>query len=89
MPCKSTCHARHAAYLFIKHVFVYFGMPYSFVSDRDARFTSEFWRTLFELIDTKLHFSSAFHPETDGQTERMNRTLVQMLRATVNKNKKQ
>ena len=62
-------------------------MPYSFVNDKDARFTSNFWRTLFDLIDINLHFSLAFHLETDGQTERMNRTLVQMLRACIYEHK--
>jgi transposase InsO family protein len=51
------------------------------VSDRESRFTSKFWEKLHELMDTKLNFSSAYHPQTDGQIERTNQRLEDMLRA--------
>jgi hypothetical protein len=60
------------------------GIPHVIVSDRDSKFTSLFWTSLWSLLETKLAMSTAFHPETDGQTERMNRTLEQMLRAYTN-----
>ena len=59
------------------------GVPISLVSDRDPRFTSKFWSSLHDAMGTRLHFSTAFHPHTDGQLERTIRTLEDMLRACV------
>lgn len=53
------------------------------ISDRDVLFTSAFWTRLNQLIGTELKMSSAYHPETDGSTERANRTITQMLRQCV------
>jgi transposase InsO family protein len=53
------------------------------VSDRGTQFTSKFWEMLHETLDTQLRFSSAYHPQTDGQTERVNQILEDMLRACV------
>jgi hypothetical protein len=60
-------------------------VPDAIVSDRDTLFTAEFWRELHRLIGTKLKMSTAYHPETDGATERANRTVTQMLRVCVSK----
>ena len=55
----------------------------SIVSDRDPRFTSQFWPKLQKALGTSLHFSAAFHPQTDGQSEKTIQTLEDMLRACV------
>ena len=83
LPTTTDISAPDVAKLFLDNIYRLHGIPESIVSDRDTRFTSRFWRTLFELLGTKLTFSTAFHLQTDGQTERMNRTLEQMLRAYV------
>jgi transposase InsO family protein len=57
------------------------GVPKKIVLDRGTQFTSRFWKRLHESMDTKLNFSSAYHPQTDGQTERTNQVLEDMLRA--------
>ncbi|KAL0561186.1 hypothetical protein IC582_001607 [Cucumis melo] len=59
------------------------GVPVSIVSDRNARFTSMFWKGLQLALSTRLDFSTTFHPQTDGQTERLNQILEDMLRACV------
>jgi transposase InsO family protein len=57
------------------------GVPKKIVSDQGSQFTSSFWNSLHENMDTKLNFSSAYHSQTDGQTERTNQVLDDMLRA--------
>jgi Lon protease-like protein len=76
--------APELAQVCLREVIRHHGVPQSIVSDRDPRFVAHFWRCLWELMDTKLLMSTAYHPQTDGQTERMNRTLEDMLRAYVN-----
>jgi hypothetical protein len=57
------------------------GVPKKIVSNRGTQFTLKFWERLHETLDTKLRFSSAYHPQTNGQTERVNQILEDMLRA--------
>ncbi|KAJ4780691.1 polyprotein [Rhynchospora pubera] len=80
-PLPSHYTATRIAQIFWDTVGKLHGMPNSIVSDRDPIFQSTFWKKLFKLQGTNLHFSSAYHPETDGQTERINRCIEQFLRA--------
>lgn len=80
IPCHTSLTAEGAADLYMQHVFCHFGMPLRIVSDRDKLFTSALWKQLFKRAGTALDMSSGFHPQTDGQTERLNRTLEEMLR---------
>lgn len=84
IPCQKTIDASELADLFIKHVTARFGNPQSIVSDRGTLFTSKFWSTLCYALRIKSRLSTAFHPQTDGQTERQNQTLEQYLRSYVN-----
>ena len=84
VPGHKTDTAPDVARLFFQYVFRNFGLPLQIVSDRDSRFVGKFWKTLFKLVGTKLTPSAPFHPQTDGQTERVNRTLLENLRSYVN-----
>ena len=83
-----TCSADHVAQLFVKNVVKYWGLPETIVSDRDPRFTGRFWTEVFRLLGSELHFSTSFHPQTDGQTERINALLEEDLRHFVNANQR-
>lgn len=72
--------AEKVAKLFLENVFKLHGMPTSIISDRDKIFTSLFWQHLFQAMGTKSHLSSAYYPQSDGQTERLNRCLENYLR---------
>ena len=69
--CKKEVTTMEYAQIFIDNVFRLHGLPEVIISDRDPRFTGKFWRSLFDLLDTDLWFSTAFHPQTNGQSERM------------------
>ena len=84
--CKKSITAKATTKLFFERVWVHFGIPQTIVSDRDSRFLSTFWSSLWSLLDTKLTKSTAFHPQTDGQTEVVNRMIVHILRMYKSKN---
>ncbi|KAL4020587.1 hypothetical protein IC575_019368 [Cucumis melo] len=83
VPGKSTYTASKWGQLYMTEIVRLHGVPVSIISDRDARFTSKFWKGLQLALGTRLDFSTAFHPQTDGQTERLNQILEDMLRACV------
>ena len=83
IPCTKDTGALDTAQLFVDHVYKLHGFPLEIISDRDARFKSDFWQRLTQLLGTKHKMSTAFHPETDGGTERLNRILEEYLRSFV------
>ena len=80
IPCDDTVDAPQLARLFLMHVFAKHGVPTHITSDWGSKFVSRFFRSLGELLGIRLHFTSGYHPEGDGQTERANQTLEQYLR---------
>lgn len=72
------------AKLFLQHVYRLHGLPSSIISDRDRVFTSQLWQELFRLADVSLKMSSAYHPQTDGQTERVNQCMETFLQCFAN-----
>ncbi|KAI0522340.1 hypothetical protein KFK09_004718 [Dendrobium nobile] len=71
------------AKLYVDEIVRLHGIPKSIVSDRDARFTSKLWKKIQEALGTRLTFSTAFHPQTDGQSERTIQTLEDLMRLCV------
>ena len=88
VPTTTTVTAKGVAWIVLKEVVRLHGIPESIVSDRDARFTSIFWRELQKLMGTKIFMSTAFHPQMDGTTERANRSIAQILRTVVDNDQK-
>ena len=88
IPSRINYNASQLAELMFEHVYKIHGLPKNIVSDRDVLFTSVFWSRLHKLIGSKLQMSSAYHPQTDGATERANRTITQMIRQCIHPNQK-
>src|SRR5882724_2174565 len=76
--------AQDLACIFLSHIFAKHGTPTDIVSDWGKHFISQFWRSLCQLLDNKANLSTTYHPETDGQTERVNQILKQYLRVYIN-----
>ena len=83
IPVRTTITAPQLAEVFISNIVRNFGTPDSIVTDRGSVFTSKFWSSLCYFIKARRRLSTAFHPQTDGQTERQNQTLEHYLRAYV------
>ena len=79
IPVKSTHKTDDIAKILMKEIFKLHEFPKAIVSDRDVKFTSNFWKGLFAYLGTKLNFSTAYHPQTNGKTERVNQVLEDML----------
>jgi len=84
IPCHKTTDARGMARLFVTHVYRHKGAPLTIVSDRGGQFISDFWGEFCKILGAKLKLSTAFHPETDGQTEIVNQYMAQRLRPFAN-----
>jgi hypothetical protein len=83
-PIRTTYGAIEIAEIFFKRIVSREGLPIKIISDRDPRFTGEFWKNIFRLTGTEIALSTAYHPQSDGQTERTNRTLEEVLRNQIN-----
>jgi hypothetical protein len=81
IPIKTIYSGPQLAELYMARIVCLHGVPKKIVSDRGTQFTSRFWERLHEAFDTQLRFSSAYHPQTDGQTKRVNQILEDMLKA--------
>jgi len=81
LPVKTTYNGPKLAELYMERIVCLHGVPKKIVSDRGSQFTSHFWKQIHSSLGTELNFSTAYHPQTDGQTERLNQILEDMLRA--------
>ena len=84
IPTYTTITSEQLAQLFVIHVFSKHGVPSHVTSDRGSEFVSQFFRSLGKALDMTLHYTSGYHPEADGQTERANQTLKAYLRHYLN-----
>jgi hypothetical protein len=79
----TTYSVQQYAELYMDHIVLFHGIPKTIISDRGTQFVARFWEQLHECLGTKLIRSSSYHPQTDGQTERINQILEDMLRASI------
>ena len=79
IPTKATMSTLKLARLFVDQLYFLYGLPSSIVSDRNRKFNSQFWQTIFTKLDTKLNLSTIDHPKCDGQTKRVNQVLEDIL----------
>ena len=88
VPVHTKMKASELSWIYRREIVRLHGLPSSIVSDRDSKFTSKWWRELHKLLGAKLLMSTSFHPQTDGQTERINRDIGQIFRAVVRHDQK-
>ncbi|GKC17392.1 RNA-directed DNA polymerase [Tanacetum coccineum] len=88
VPCSKTFNASQVARLYFVEIMKLHGVSKTLTSDRDVKFVSHFWRTLWTRLGSKLQFSSSYHPQTDGQTKVVNRSLGNLLRSLIRNNAK-
>jgi len=81
IPLRIEEYIKELALMFVKEIWRLHGLPESIVSDEDTQFMSKFWTSLMQLLQVKVNLCTAFHPESDRQTERVNQTLEQYLRS--------
>jgi len=86
IPCHKTDNATNIVDLFFREIIWLHEDPKSIVSDRNVKFLSYFWKVLWGKLGTKLLFSTTCHPQIDGQTQIVNRTLTQLMHAIIQKN---
>ncbi|GJP33350.1 hypothetical protein CLOM_g17894 [Closterium sp. NIES-68] len=80
--CKTTITTEQRAKIFLTNIVRLHGIRSAIISDRDPRFMSNFWTKTWQQYGTRLHLSTAYHPQSDGQTERTNQTMEQLIRMT-------
>ena len=83
IPNRTNDTAEDCARMFVDKIYCHHGLPLEIISDRDTKFTSDFWKELMRLLNVKQGMSTSYHPRTDGQTERTNRTLEEVLRSFI------
>ena len=83
LPVREDITAKQLAELYLARIFPLHGIPLSIISDRGSLFVSKFWQSFQSALGTRLNLSTAYHPQTDGQTMRVNHVLEDMLRACV------
>jgi len=84
LPCSTTITGEKVADLYLSHIYPWFGLPEKMISDRDPRFTSHFAKALCQRLGIQQNLSTAFHPQTDGLSERANQWIEQYLRLIAN-----
>lgn len=85
VPSKSTNDASHIAHLFFEEIVRNHGLPKTFFLDRDVKFQGYFWHTFHKKLGTNITYSSAYHPQIDGQLEKVNRSLGNLFRCLTKK----
>ena len=88
VPVNTTTTASQLSVIYICKVVRLHRLPSLIISDQDPKFTSKWWRELHRLLGMKLLMSTSFHPQTDGATERANRSIVQMFRSLIKPDQK-